>query len=425
MRILALTNLYPNPFQPTKAPFVRNELKALAKSHFVRVISPISWTDEVRSRLRGQAQFSRTKVATVDGVRVDFPRYWYPPGILRQYYGHFFYRCVGKTFHELAAAIQPDLIYTPWAYPDGWAAVRLAREIGVPVVLKVHGSDILLLDQHAGRQRPTAAAVCGADGVVAVSRDLGSHLARLGVSENKIHLNYGGVDHATFFPSAKVEARRKLGLPASKTILLYIGNLVKVKDIPTLLKACAFLRQRGLEFELRIIGEGPLRSQLTTLSHQHGLAETVNFQGVMPQTELADWYRAADLFVMSSSSEGVPSVLLEASACGTPYVATCVGGIPEILDWGRGSLVEPGNSADLASGIEKALTKTWDRGEKILERSIEDSARELELILQQVLDVRKSTPRPLPEKVRARDIRPSSSKQWRESYSSTLFKPLP
>lgn len=393
MRILALTNLYPNPFQPTKASFVRNELKVLAESHFIRVISPISWTDEVRWRLRGRTRFLRKKFTSVDGLHVDFPRYWYPPGILRQYYGHFFYRCVRKSFHELAAAIQPDLVYTPWAYPDGWAAVQLANEIGVPVVVKVHGSDILLLNQHPGRKRPTAEAVCGADAVVAVSRDLMKRLSGLGVSEDRIHLNYGGVDRAAFFPGAKTDARRMLGLPTHKMILLFIGNLVAVKDIPNLLQACLLLRQRGLTFELRIIGEGPLRRELATYCRQQGLADTVFFQGTMPQVQLGDWYRAADLFVLSSRSEGVPSVLLEASACGTPYVATSVGGIPEIIDWGRGSLVEPGNSAELASGIEQALTRTWNPGEKILERSNEVSARELELILQEVVETRKLMPR--------------------------------
>jgi len=400
MRILALTNLYPNPFQPTKAPFVRHELKALAEAHFIRVISPISWTDEVRGRLRGHAAFLRKKVATVDGLHVDFPRYWYPPGILRQYYGHFFYRCVRQSFLELAAAIQPDLIYAPWAYPDGWAAVRLANEIDVPVVVKVHGSDILLLNEHAGRQGPTAEAVRGADAVVAVSRDLAKRLADLGVSDVRIHLNYGGVDRGVFFPGAKPDARQRLGLPANKTILLFIGNLVAVKDIPNLLQACSLLRRRGLNFELRIIGEGLLRRELTALSRQQGLAETVFFQGVMPQAQLGDWYRAADLFVLSSRSEGVPSVLLEASASGTPYVATSVGGIPEILDRGRGRLVEPGNSAELASGIEQALTTTWGTGEKILERSNEDSARELELILQKVADARRSMRRKTSEQSR-------------------------
>jgi glycosyltransferase involved in cell wall biosynthesis len=389
MRLIVLTNLFPNPLQPTKAPFVRNELQALAQSHYVRVISPVSWTDELRSRLKGKGPISRTKVVTAERLHVDYPRYWYPPGILRQFYGHCFYHCVRKSVYSLAAAIQPDLIYSPWAYPDGWAAVKLAGEIGVPVVLKVHGSDILLLHRHKDRQQPTAVAVGTADGVVAVSRDLASHLARLGVAKNKIHLNYGGVNHAVFYPDEKGLARQKLGLTSNKTILLFIGNLVAVKDIPNLLNACSQLRQRGLEFELQIIGDGPLRSKLIAYCRQRGLAEIVIFQGTMPQAQLGDWFRAADLLVLASKSEGVPSVLLEAAACGTPYVATRVGGIPEIVDWGRGQLVEPGNSAELASGIEQALVKTWNREEKILRRSCEDSAGELEQILQQVVEARK------------------------------------
>jgi glycosyltransferase involved in cell wall biosynthesis len=294
----------------------------------------------------------------------------------------------------VAAALQPDLVYTPWAYPDGWAAVQLANEIGVPAVIKVHGSDILLLNAHAARLRPTATAVQGADGIVAVSHDLASHLNRLGTPRDRIHINYGGVDQNVFFPGSQEDARNKLGLASSKRILLYIGNLVPVKNIPVLLTACKLLRRRGIEFELRIIGGGPLRNRLAGLCRQYDLAETVFFQGVMSQSRLGDWYRAADLFVLPSNSEGVPSVLLEASTCGTPFVATRVGGIPEILEWGRGSLVEPANAAELAAGIENALARSWEPGERILDRSMEDSAQELELILRKVVDERPAKPRP-------------------------------
>jgi glycosyltransferase involved in cell wall biosynthesis len=401
MRILVLTNLYPNPFQETKAPFVRNEIRILAKSNTIRVISPISWTDEVRARLQGMPKFSRTS-AIRDGIQVDYPRYWYTPGLLRHYYGHLFYRCARRSFHQAAASLQPDLVYAPWAYPDGWAAVKLADEIGVPAVIKVHGSDILLLNQHPGRLGPTTAAVREAAGIVAVSRDLATLLARLGAPPHKIHLNYGGVDRAAFFPGPQEDARQKLGLPLKKRILLFIGNLVPVKNIPDLLAACQLLRMRGFDFELRVIGGGPLRKVLEGYCRQHGLAETVFFQGTMPQSQLGDWYRAADLFVLSSNSEGVPSVLLEASSCGIPFVATRVGGIPEILEWGRGRLVEPANAALLADGIEQALATSWQPGEKVLERSMEDSAHELERILRKVVDQHLTPDAPVPGNRRVR-----------------------
>jgi glycosyltransferase involved in cell wall biosynthesis len=383
MRILALTNLYPNVFQETKAPFVRNELLGLSHSHTVRVISPISWMDELRGCLRGIRLTCRS--TTRDNIPIDYPRYWYPPGLLRQYYGQLFYQCARRVFHQVATSLQPHLVYTPWAYPDGWAAVRLAREIGVPVVIKVHGSDILLLNQHQAKLIPTTSAVRQADGIVAVSRDLTTRLTQLGVPPNKLYVNYGGVDQSTFFPGSRALAREKLGLPATRRVLLFIGNLVAVKDIPCLLTACTHLRKRRDDFELRIIGGGPLRSELQRLCRQHELTDTVYFEGTMPQSQLGDWFRAADLFVLSSKSEGVPSVLLEAASCGTPFVAPRVGGIPEIVEWGRGVLVKPGDPSDLARGIEKGLEQVWPGEERILQRSAQDSAWELEQIFEQVL----------------------------------------
>ncbi|HSX63702.1 MAG TPA: glycosyltransferase, partial [Pseudoxanthomonas sp.] len=86
-----------------------------------------------------------------------------------------------------------------------------------------------------------------------------------------------------------------------------------------------------------------------------GIAEKVSFHGSLPHHTLPAWLRAADLFVLPSRSEGVPNVLLEASACGTPYVASDVGGIPEIAPLGASTLVPPEQPAALADAMLASL----------------------------------------------------------------------
>jgi len=355
MRILAMTSLYPNPFQPHRAPFNRHWLRLLGERHAVRVISPIAWTDEFNARRRGAAPLPRSRQVALDGLTVDHPRFWFTPRLVRRWYGHFYAASVRRAFDRVAAEFKPELVYAPWAYPDGWAAVRLARRLSVPAVLQVHGSDVLLLDQFPGRKRPTVEAIQSADGIVAVSEDIARRLRALGASADRVRVIHDGVDPAIFHPGRKDEARTRLGITGGEPVLLFIGNLVPVKAIDVLLDACARLGAEGHPVRLFILGQGPLRSQLERRVIDLGLDATVKFMGAMPQPELAHWYRAADCFVLPSHSEGVPNVLLEATACGTPWVASNVGGIPEITREGLSRLVPPNAPAELAGAIRDSL----------------------------------------------------------------------
>lgn len=352
MRILALTNLYPTPAQPHRAPFNRHQLRLLAERHAVRVIAPIAWTDEARALV---GRKSRARRVERDGLTVDHPVYWYPPHLGRAWYGHCFARSVGGVFRRVAREFRPDVVFAPWAYPDGWAAVRLGHAVGLPVVLQVHGSDIRLLDAYPARRGPTADAVSHADGVVAVSRDLAERVIALGAAADRVRVIRDGVDPAVFHPGPKGAARDRLGVTPGDPVMLFVGNLVAVKAIDVLLDAMAQMVAAGVRVRLLLAGGGPLRGKLEAQARRLGVSESVRFLGPRPQEELADWDRAADVFVLPSHSEGTPNVLLEASACGTPWVATRVGGIPDIAALGASRLVPPGDAAALAAALTSSL----------------------------------------------------------------------
>lgn len=376
MRVLALTNLYPNPYQPHRATFNRHQFRLLNDRHPVRVIAPIAWTDELKARWAGQPPLPPGRRVTHDGLTVDHPRYLFPPKVGRHWYGHFFRAAVGPAFRRAVDEFRPDLVFAPWAYPDGWAAGRLARKAGLPVVLQCHGSDVLLLDQHPSRKRRTVEAVTAADGVVAVSRDIADRLIRLGVPADRVRVIIDGVDQRVFHPGSQTEARRVVGLPDDgPPVLLFIGNLVDVKAIDVLLEACGVLHRENFPVRAVVVGGGPLRAKLEQQAAALGLAERVRFTGPLPQHTLPDWYRAADLFVLPSHSEGVPNVLLEASACGTPWVASRVGGISEIAHLGISRLVPPNTPAELAAAIRESLTappQTPPPGPKAREQAVDE-----------------------------------------------------
>lgn len=405
MRVLTLTNLYPTPLKPTRATFNRQQVRALATRHPVAVIAPIAWTDEWAARRNGGVSLPRGRRVTCDGIAVDHPRYLYPPKVLRGWYGHCFRESVRPTFRRALAEFRPDLVFAPWAYPDGWAAVQLGHRAGLPVVIKVHGSDILELSRHPRRMRGTVEALREADGIVAVSRDLKEKVVALGADPGRVRVVYDGIDSDLFHPGPRDAARARLAreVETRGPVVLYIGNLVPVKGVEVLIDAFARLAGQGGDFTGLLIGQGPLRSRLEDHVTRSGLRDRVKLLGPRPHDQLPDWYRAADLFVLPSFSEGVPIVLLEAAACGTPFVASRVGGIPEIAHLGASRLVPAGDARALSEAIRDGLAGRLGPcpPDRDAVRSHADAASDLIDLFEQVLSSRFSA-HPAPVTVAAR-----------------------
>jgi glycosyltransferase involved in cell wall biosynthesis len=387
VRILGLTNLYPNPFNPHLGPFNRQLFQGLRARGPIRVIAPIPWTAEMRARRNGAAPLPDNRQAVLDGLAVEYPRYYFPPKVLRRTYGWLLEMSVRRVFRRQAAEFCPDLVYATWAYPDGWAAVRLARQAGLPVVIQVLGSDVLLLTRHRKRRQLTFEALRAADGVVTVSRDLARRVIDGGVDPDKVQVVYSGVDPTTFYPGPKLDARRRVGLaPNDAPVLLYVGRLAEEKGIDVLIDACSILSKAGRRFQCRIIGHGHLAGSLQARIDRLDLGDRVRLLGARRQEELPDWYRAADVFVLPSHSEGVPNVLLEATACGLSCVATRVGGVPEMSDRGDIRIVPPAAPAALAEAIREVLADRGRRRTFSPPRTWSDTADEIEQFLARVLD---------------------------------------
>jgi glycosyltransferase involved in cell wall biosynthesis len=291
-------------------------------------------------------------------------------------------RSIRSAFDRAVRELRPQIVLASWAYPDAWAAWKLARGANLPLVAKVHGSDVLLLAKGARRQR-TLEALSGADAVIAVSRQLAARTAELGVEPSRLHVVYNGVDTTLFTPGDARAARAGLKLSA-EPLVLFVGNLAPVKGLNVLIDACALLRDRGVRFECRLIGQGPLRRALSRRIQTAGLAQLVQLHGPCRLAELPDWYRAASVLALPSFSEGVPNVILEARACGTPVVASRVGGIPEILD---ASLVPPNDAGALADSIERAIRRPNVSSRPL--RNWADSAAQLGGILSEVAERRR------------------------------------
>lgn len=345
VRVLVITNLYPNPYEPNRAVFNAQQFHALAKEHQLRIISPIAWVEEWRHRRIKGSLLPADRCVDIDGVRVEYPRYYYLPKLLRGSLGPCYRWSVRPAFERALRELRPDVILGSWAYPDGWASVSLAKQAGLPVIVKVHGCDVLCgghgLGRYPARKKKTIAALRGAQEVVAVSRDLASQVRKLGVPPERVQVVYNGVDPAKFSPGSKTAARQQLQLPTDSRLVLFVGSLTPVKGIPTLIAALEKLGLRGVRYQAFLIGQGQLRGSIEADIAKKKLEHSIRLLGGVSHADLMHWYRAADVLVLPSVSEGVPNVLLEAAACGTPFVASNVGGIPEVAEAGRGILVPP------------------------------------------------------------------------------------
>jgi glycosyltransferase involved in cell wall biosynthesis len=167
----------------------------------------------------------------------------------------------------------------------------------------------------------------------------------------------GGVDTQMFTPGSRVEARRRLGLPPTTPLLVAVRRLEPRMGLERLLEALALTHGARPGLELAIVGDGSLRGQLELRRASLALERTVRLVGRVPENELVDWYRAADVCVLPTLAyEGFGLVTAEALACGAPVVGTPVGATPELLGPLDERLLAAGTGAgDLAAAIERGL----------------------------------------------------------------------
>ena len=173
----------------------------------------------------------------------------------------------------------------------------------------------------------------GYDRVVLLYSNLAEQARELGISSHKIATIPNGIDTNEIDHLRKsvdfANTRRKYGIKEDERVILFIGRLVSVKRIHILISVIKKLVERGYKVRALIVGDGPLRSRLESMASP--LRNKITFTGSLFGEEKYGCYAAADLFMLPSQSEGLPTVLLESSAMGLPAVATNVNGIPDII----------------------------------------------------------------------------------------------
>jgi glycosyltransferase involved in cell wall biosynthesis len=300
--------VFPRAYDRTRGTFCYATCKALARGYELRVISPLSWLE----RLNNGDPRDEAFVREVD--RTEFPSFYYPPGLLRHTYGWWMWHSIRRSLARVAREFQPEAILSYWADPDGTAAVRLGRQLDIPVGIIVGGSDVLLLPRQPLRRRVICQTLNAADAVFTVSRDLQEKTVALGVDAGHVHVVYQGVDES-FSPGDVAAARQAVDLPADRQVVLWVGKMVAVKGLDILLNAFLVAAKANRRALLALVGDGPLRGALEQQTASLGLSGNVRFVGAVETEKLPDWYRAAGDGPLSSETEGNPEVVRWSLAC--------------------------------------------------------------------------------------------------------------
>lgn len=359
-----LTRLFPSREFPSYGTFCAERARALSRYAEVRVMVPTPYYPRwlpARGTWRRLSRVER-EGTTPEGIGVTYPRYLSVPKVATWSQGIAMARSARKEFARAYRRWRPDIVDGHFAFPDGYAAVKLAESLGCSSLVTCHGSDLKLYPPLIFTGSMLRRTLRRAGCVISVSTVLRKRSIELGCPEKNAVFLTNGVDTGRFFPRDQGECRRRLGLPAEARIAVCVGHLNDNKNQSVQVRAIAEMRERG-EYSPRLVlvGEGPNRRQLEQEAAELGVRELVRFAGQRPYDEIPCWMGAADWLVLSSHYEGWATVYFEAMACGRPVITSNVPSAKDcVCDERYGMVVEPNTPEAFADAITRALARKYD-----------------------------------------------------------------
>ncbi|MBT8444506.1 MAG: glycosyltransferase family 4 protein [Gammaproteobacteria bacterium] len=361
MKILTFTNLFPSVARPRHGVFVENRLQQFCRRHpdaQVRVVAPVPWFPLKHRVFGAYSEFAKVEREADRGwALASYPRYPVIPKIGMTIAPWLMARaCYAPLRKIIADGFDFDVLDAHYLYPDGVAAMMLAKRLGKPLVCTARGTDLTVIPGFTGPRKMIGRAVESCDTVITVCQALKDEIERLGFRPNKIEVLRNGVDLQLFRPPDDREAvRRDLGMKGFS--ILSVGKLDENKGHHLVIEALRKLT----DVTLLIAGSGPRGQQLEKQAADAGIADRVRFLGTVGHSKLPAYYGGADISLLASATEGWANVLLESMACGTPVVATRIWGTPEVVrSPAAGRLIER-TPEDIANGIRALQQDMPDR----------------------------------------------------------------
>lgn len=292
-------------------------------------------------------------------VTVYHPRFPIVPGWSGRFNPWLMARAVLPLAQRLHAQTPFDLVDAQFFYPDGPAAARVARALGLPLAIKARGGDILYWGKQPAALAQMRAAAHQARVLLSVSAALAADMAQFGLPEDRIQVHYTGLDHSRFHPRPREAARAALAerlpalnLPAQARIIASVGSLIPIKGQDL---AIAALTHLPADVVLVLVGAGPDEAALRSQVASAGLGARVLFAGNLGHDDLPLLLAASEAMVLISEREGIANAWIEALASGAPLVIPDVGGAREVIDRASAGRLVARDPSAIAAGIAHVL----------------------------------------------------------------------
>lgn len=380
--------MFPCKRHPTSAIFFANLMRELAsKVDELIIVTPRPYIPNFMTRFK--KKWSRwyldPMVSTENGMEIIRPYFLYLRGGKHEgINGILMHYSLSGFLKNLIESKKIDLILGYNMIPDGIAAVKLANNLKLPVAFWAIGTDVNgiaaynKINHYLSRKSIEDSQV-----VFTESMDLERKVKCFSRKNINVKTFYKGIDISNFIdlPQKKVLIN-KLKLSHDNKYMLFVGRLIYDKGIYELAHTFITISKRYPNFNLILIGEELEKEKLESKFRDNGILDRVQFKGVIPYTEIANYMKASDLLVLPSWAEGLPNVVMEAMATGLPVIATDVGGIPEILENGVTGISVPAKNAEK---LTEAVIEMMEN-EKLREKCIRN-AKEL---MKNKFDVKKN-----------------------------------
>ena len=361
MRVLSLSTLHPSSAAPNFGRFVQLSLDAADATGEVEIIRicptglppwPLGY---IHPRYRGAAA-----LPVLDG-NIHRPHFTLLPGFNPNRNANAIVKALLPVARQLHDQAPFDLVDAQFFWPDGPAAMQVARALGIPYSIKARGSDIHHWTTVAGCREQIIEAAQNAAGLLAVSEAIKADIVALGVDAAKILVHRTGIDRSLFQVASEPRAdlRQRIDLPIDGALLVTVGALIPRKGQAFAIEALAQIPGA----RLAIIGDGPDLSMLRQLARDQDVADRVHFLGSLPHSEIARHVQAADVCVLPSESEGIANAWIEALACGTPLVITDAGGAREVITGDSGGRIVERKAGAIAKAVRDLLQNPPERAD--------------------------------------------------------------
>ncbi|HBH51948.1 MAG TPA: hypothetical protein DDY91_08660 [Planctomycetaceae bacterium] len=368
-KVLVLASTFPSVVDPILGVFVKERMRSVAALGRcdLRVVSPTAYFPPLKIHPRWYPNSQIPRQDVVDGLQVDRPRYLMLPKTNGRFTSRLMYHGIRGRVRRLYREFPFDVVDSHFVFPDGVVGAHLAEEFGVPLVITARGVDLMEFPKYPVPRRQISWALQKATRLIALSEELARKMVELGADPAKITVISNGVDTDAFQPEDQAEARRRLGLPLDRRIILGVGYLIERKGFHLAIEALSRIHQKHPDAMYVVAGglgrfNGDFSRQIQETIDRTGMAEHVRLLGEKRHDEVHHCYNAADYFAVLSAYEGSPNAPMEALACGVPVISAPTGSMPELMQHpGLGILLKDREVATIAEGFDRALEMKFDR----------------------------------------------------------------